>query len=131
MASLQPAKILIADDEVSHMRALCNTLRDHGFETMGFSSPTAALEELKKQSFDLLLSDLMMPEMDGIALLQAALQQDPDLVGIIMTGEGTIATAVEAMKSGALDYILKPFKLSVILPVLARALSVRQLRREN
>ena len=131
MSSLQPAKILIADDEVSHMRALCNTLRDHGFETMGFSSPTAALEELKKQSFDLLLSDLMMPEMDGIALLQAALKQDPELVGIIMTGEGTIATAVEAMKSGALDYILKPFKLSAILPVLARALAVRQLRREN
>ena len=73
----------------------------------------------------------MMPEMDGIALLQAALEIDPNLVGIIMTGEGTIATAVEAMKSGALDYILKPFKLSAILPVLARALAVRRLRLEN
>ena len=70
----------------------------------------------------------MMPEMDGIALLRAALDIDPDLVGIIMTGQGTIATAVEAMKVGALDYILKPFKLSVILPVLARALAMRQLR---
>lgn len=73
----------------------------------------------------------MMPEMNGIALLQAALKKNPNLVGIIMTGEGTIATAVEAMKSGALDYILKPFKLSAILPVLARALSVRRLRLEN
>ena len=73
----------------------------------------------------------MMPEMDGISLLQAALQKDPNLVGIIMTGEGTITTAVEAMKSGALDYILKPFKLKAILPVLDRALAVRRLRLEN
>jgi light-regulated signal transduction histidine kinase (bacteriophytochrome) len=69
--------------------------------------------------------------MDGIALLQAAQKIDPDLVGVIMTGEGTIVTAVEAMKTGALDYILKPFKLSVILPVLSRALTVRRLRIEN
>src|SRR5258708_4915470 len=73
----------------------------------------------------------MMPGLDGIALLCAARQFDPDLVGIIMTGEGTIATAVEAMRSGALDYILKPFKLSAILPVLARALTMRRLRIEN
>jgi signal transduction histidine kinase len=73
----------------------------------------------------------MMPEMDGITLLQSALGKDPNLVGIIMTGEGTIATAVEAMQSGALDYILKPFKLRTILPVLDRALAVQRLRREN
>jgi hypothetical protein len=72
-----------------------------------------------------------MPEMNGIELLQAALKQNPQLVAIIMTGEGTIATAVEAMKSGALDYILKPFKLSAILPVLERALAMRRLRLEN
>ena len=73
----------------------------------------------------------MMPEMDGIDLLRAALEIDPNLVGIVMTGHGTIDTAVEAMKAGALDYILKPFKLSAMLPVLARALAVRRLRLEN
>jgi light-regulated signal transduction histidine kinase (bacteriophytochrome) len=73
----------------------------------------------------------MMPEMDGIALLEGARRKDPNLAGIIMTGEGTIATAVEAMKSGAMDYILKPFKLRAVLPVLERALSVRRLRLEN
>ncbi len=125
------SKILIVDDETAQMTALCNTLRDHGYETVGCSSGKMALAELDKAEFDLMLSDLMMPEMDGIALLQAALKKNPELVGIIMTGEGTITTAVEAMKSGALDYILKPFKLSAILPVLARALSVRRLRREN
>ena len=125
------AKILVVDDEVAHMRALCDTLRDHGFETVGLASARVALETVKETKFDLLLSDLMMPEMDGIALLQGATKTDPDLVGIIMTGEGTIATAVAAMKSGALDYILKPFKLSAILPVLERALTVRNLRLEN
>jgi two-component system sensor histidine kinase/response regulator len=73
----------------------------------------------------------MMPEMDGIALLQAAQETDPELVGIIMTGEGTIATAVDAMKAGALDYIFKPLKLSAILPVLSRALAMRSLWLEN
>ena len=113
------------------MRALCNTLKDHGYETVGFSLPSEALAELRRTEFDLLLSDMMMPEMGGIELLQAALKERPDLVGIIMTGEGTIATAVESMKSGALDYILKPFKLSAILPVLERALAVRRLRLEK
>jgi two-component system sensor histidine kinase/response regulator len=113
------------------MKALCDTLQDHGYETTGFSSAQAALKAMEETTFDLLLTDLMMPEMDGISLLQAARQKDPHLVGIIMTGEGTITTAVEAMKSGALDYILKPFKLKAILPVLERALEVRRLRLEN
>ena len=131
MPEISPPKILIVDDEVAHMKALCNTLKDHGYETTGFSSPSKALAELENTEFDLLLTDLMMPEMDGITLLGAAFKKRPDLVGIIMTGEGTITTAVEAMKTGALDYILKPFKLSVMLPVLNRALSLRRLRLEN
>ena len=131
MEKIPPAKILIVDDEAAQMKALCDTLGDHHYETTGFSSASAALAELEKTEFDLLLTDLMMPEMNGIELLQAALKKSPDLVGIIMTGEGTITTAVEAMKSGALDYILKPFKLSAILPVLDRALAVRRLRLEN
>ena len=131
MPKSQPPRILIVDDEVEQMRALCNTLPDHGYETAGFADGESALENLGSAKYDLLLADLMMPRMDGIALLQAAQKIDPDLVGVIMTGEGTIVTAVEAMKTGALDYILKPFKLSVILPVLSRALTVRRLRIEN
>lgn len=130
-AGTPTARILIVDDEVPQMKALCDTLRDQGYDTFGFSSPRAALAAMREEKFDLLLADLMMPEMDGIALLKAAQELDPTLVGIIMTGEGTITSAVEAMKTGALDYILKPFRLSVIYPVLARALTVRRLRMEN
>jgi two-component system sensor histidine kinase/response regulator len=125
------ARILIVDDEAHLMAALCDTLREYGYETTGYSSSTAALAALTKSKFDLLLTDLMMPEMDGIALLRAAHEIDGDLVGVMMTGHGAIDTAIEAMKAGALDYILKPSKLSVMLPVLSRALTVQRLRREN
>jgi len=125
------ARLLVVDDEIRQMTALCDTLRDHGYETTGFSAGQAALDAMREMKFDLLLTDLMMPGMDGIALLRAALALDPDLVGIVMTGHGTIDTAVEAMKTGALDYILKPFKLSAVIPVLSRAMTVRRLRREN
>ncbi|MBI2253234.1 MAG: response regulator [Proteobacteria bacterium] len=124
-------RILIVDDEQAQMQALCATLRDNGYDTVGVCTGAMALDVLQRDRFDLMLADLMMPGMDGIALLHDALRLDPDLVGVIMTGEGTIATAVEAMKVGAIDYILKPFRLSVILPVLSRALIVRHLRMEN
>jgi len=125
------ARLLIVDDEAAQMQALCDTLEDNGYETVGCSGGEAALVALQGAPFDLLLADLMMPGMDGIGLLRAALAIDPTLVGIIMTGEGTISSAVEAMRSGALDYILKPFKLSAILPVLGRGLTVRRLQLEN
>ena len=125
------AKLLIVDDEAAQMKALCNTLEDEGYATTGFTFAKEALSELRSQPFDLVLTDLMMPEMDGIALLRAAREIDSNVVGIVMTGHGAIDTAVEAMKAGALDYILKPFKLSGILPVLSRALGVRRLRMEN
>lgn len=113
------------------MTALCDTLRDQNYEVTGYASATSALGALRESRFDLLLTDLMMPEMDGISLLRAAHALDPDLVGVLMTGHGTIDTAVEAMKAGALDYVLKPFKLSAVLPVLSRALTLRRLRLEN
>jgi len=125
------ARLLIVDDEAPQMRALCDTLEQEGYETTGFTSAKEALRVLKQRDFDLLLTDLMMPEMDGISFLEAAVGVDQTMVGIIMTGAGSITTAVEAMKRGALDYILKPFKLSAILPVLSRALEVRRLRLQN
>lgn len=130
-ATSSKVRILVVDDEAAQMKALCDTLPADEYDPVGFTDGPSALVELRRARCDLLLADLMMPDMDGIALLRAAQEIDPDLVGIIMTGDGTITTAVEAMKAGALDYILKPFKLSVVIPVLERALAVRRLRREN
>jgi hypothetical protein len=131
MTSAPLARILIVDDEAANLRALCDTLRDHGYGTEGFTAGKDALGALRERPFDVLLTDLMMPGMDGVALLTAALNIDPHLVGVLMTGRGTIETAVRAMQAGALDYVLKPLKMSDLLPVLARAVVVRRLRLEN
>ena len=131
------ARLLVVDDESAQVIALCRTLAAEGYATTGAGSGPEALCALRTAApdrataFDVLVTDLMMPDMDGIALLRAAQDIDPDLVGLVMTGHGTVDTAVAAMKSGALDYILKPFNLRTIIPVLSRALAVRRLRLEN
>jgi len=124
-------RLLVVDDEAAQVEALCRTLEDEGYTIKGFTATSAALEALRSGSFDIVLTDLTMPGMDGIAFLNAAREIDHGIAGIVMTGHGTIATAVEAMKAGALDYILKPFDLRVILRVLARTQAMLRLRREN
>jgi two-component system sensor histidine kinase/response regulator len=137
MSSAPLARLLIVDDESNLVTALCRTLEAEGYSTTGVASGLEALNVLRgavaddATKFEVLITDLMMPFMDGIALLREAHSIDRDLVSIVMTGHGTIDSAVDAMKGGALDYILKPFNLSVAVPVLLRALAVRRLRREN
>jgi len=126
-----PTRLLIVDDEEALMTALCKTLEMQGYAVTGFTSPQQALAHLREQQFDLLLTDLMMPEMDGIALLSAAHEIDRDLAAVVMTGHGTVDTAVLALRGGAADYVLKPFRLNNLLPVLRRALENRRLRTEN
>jgi signal transduction histidine kinase len=123
--------LLIVDDEPASMRALCDTLEYEGYQTYGFTSPSEALAAMRERSFDLLLADLQMPGTNGIDLMRSAQLMDPTLVAVIMTGHGALDTAVAAMKAGALDYIQKPIKLSTAMPVLERALAVRQLRIEK
>jgi DNA-binding NtrC family response regulator len=131
MPTAKLGRLLIVDDEVELKNALCETLTDDGYETMGASSGADGLAQLQKRDFDVLLCDLMMPGMDGIETFRRALEIDPNLVGIIMTGQGTIHSAVAAMKVGAFDYVLKPFDLQTMRPILARAVEVRRLRTEN
>src|SRR5207237_941539 len=124
-------RILVVDDEVELKNALVDALISQGYEAEGFNDPFAALKHLEAENYDLLLSDLMMADMDGIALLKSSLEIDPNLVTIIMTGQGTIQTAVDAMKLGAFDYVLKPFRMQAIQPILTRAMATRRLRLEN
>ena len=100
MNTVPLARILIVDDEAAQMRALCDTLRDQGYDTEGYTAGEDALGALRGSQFDLLLTDLMMPGIDGVELLAQALKIDPHLVGIMMTGMGTIETAVQAMQAG-------------------------------
>jgi PAS domain S-box-containing protein len=124
-------KILVVDDEVELKNILVEALTSQGYETSGFTSGEEALEALRDHAFDVLLTDLMMPGMNGISLLRASLAIDSHLIAIMMTGQGTIQTAVDAMKEGAFDYVLKPFRLQTVLPVLTRAMNTRHMRLEN
>jgi response regulator RpfG family c-di-GMP phosphodiesterase len=131
--TLQPThgSVLIVDDEVELANALSEMLIRHGFTTESFTNGLAAIERLKVNPFDVMLADLMMPEIGGISLMKAALKIDPHMSCILMTGQGTVQTAVEAMKNGAFDYLLKPFKRNTVLTALHRSMEIRNLRKEN
>ena len=124
-------KILVVDDEVELKNILVESLSSQGYETSGLTSGDKALAALRTEAFDIVLTDMMMPGMDGITLVQEGLQIDPHLVAIVMTGQGTIQTAVDAMKVGAFDYVLKPFRLNTLMPLITRAMNVRHMRLEN
>ncbi len=120
--------ILLIDDEVDVLNPLAEFITQSGYEVTTATSAKEALNTLKNQRVDLLLTDLVMPEMDGIRLMHSALEIDPLLVAIVITGQGTIKTAIDAMKLGAFDYILKPVDWKILSPVIFRAIKVRRLR---
>jgi PAS domain S-box-containing protein len=124
-----PGRLIVIDDEVETITPVCEFLSHCGYSVSSFTSGRDALNVIRERPFDLLLTDLIMPEMDGITLLRAALDIDPSLIGIIITGQGTIRSAVEAMKVGAFDYILKPPELKLLRQVVSRAMNVRRLLR--
>jgi len=131
------ARVLIVDDEVEQATALAATLAEQGYQTHAVWSAAEGLATLRsalsdsERAFDVLVTDLGLPGMNGIELLQAALRLDKLLAVVVMTGYGSIDKAVEAMKSGAADFIEKPFRVSAIKSVLTRALAARRLRHEN
>jgi two-component system sensor histidine kinase/response regulator len=131
MASKTAARILIVDDEVPQVEALCASLSMKGYATTGYHSAKQAIAKAAAGEFDLVLTDLSMPEMDGISLLRALRDIDDTLCGVVMTGHGSIDTAVSAMQLGAVNYIQKPFNLTAILAVIAQALEARRLRLQE
>lgn len=131
MNNTQLGRVMVVDDEIDVMTPLCDFLSELGYEVMGYVSGKDALEALKEKEFALLLTDLIMPEMDGITLLKSAQEIDPHLMCIVITGHGTIQTAVEAMKVGAFDYITKPLDWKILQPILSRAMEVRRLRKSE
>jgi two-component system response regulator AtoC len=131
MTSPKLGRLLIVDDEAELLAALCETLADENYDTVGAPNGEEGLRRVQSERFDLVVTDLMMPGIDGVEFFRKAREIDPEVTGVVMTGHGTIATAVAAMKAGAFDYILKPFNLQTMLPILTRAMEVRRLRMEN
>ncbi|MBW2597545.1 MAG: response regulator, partial [Deltaproteobacteria bacterium] len=101
--------VLIVDDEKNYPLILGAVLEEEGFETFSANSGPEALELLKNTDVDLVLTDMKMPSMDGIELLERIKTKDEELPVIMMTAHGTVDKAVEAMQKGAYSYILKPF----------------------
>ncbi|MEW5976555.1 MAG: sigma-54 dependent transcriptional regulator [Acidobacteriota bacterium] len=123
--------ILIVDDEVELRQAVVAYLSQEGYEVQQASSGEEATELLKTTPFDVLITDMKLPGIDGEQVLDAALDLYPEIIGVIITGFGTIESAVKAMKNGAYDYIAKPFQLVEISLVVKQALERRRLKQEN
>ena len=123
--------ILAVDDEPNMRRLLEISLRQAGYKPVLAADGNEALAQIKAQHIDLVVSDLHMPGMSGLALLKAIRQENETLAFIMVTALGEIKTAVEAMKLGASDYILRPFDLETLEIAIAKALSNRRLQLEN
>lgn len=133
---MQPApaerpRILVVDDEQVIRDILGDFLSMEGFQVSTADDGSQALVELSRQHYDLVLTDLKMPNVGGLELLAAIQKHAPSVVTIIMTGFGTVETAIDAMKQGAYDYILKPFKVEEIVHTVRRGLEKRKLQAEN
>jgi two-component system response regulator FlrC len=125
------ASVLVVDDE-KHIRShLATYLRSIGHAAETASSAEEALDVLRRRAFDLVLTDVRMAGLDGLALLREIRARQPDALVVLMTAYATVAQAVEAMRAGAYDYLVKPFSLEQIGLLLERVLEVQGLRREN
>ena len=123
--------ILIVEDEAKMRRLLELNLGEDGFSTLSAEDVETALKLLRQEAVDLILTDLKLPGMGGLEFLQSVKESNPAIPVVVMTAYGSVETAVEAMKRGASDYVLKPFSLSEMRLVVRKELDVQQLRLEN
>ena len=124
-------RILIVDDELIVRESLGNWLKEEGYSVDTSDNGMDALEKIKSQGRDLVIADVKMPGMDGIELLERCKKVDPDLQVLVMTAYASIDTAVQAMKKGAFDYIVKPFNPEDVTQIIQRALKFKMLEQEN
>jgi len=128
---MTPQRVLVVDDEIKMQRVLEIMLKKMGHEVGCASNGTEALRELQATPFDLIISDLRLPDMGGMELLQALRKQGIEVPVIIMTAYGTIESAVDAMKLGACEYIVRPFDVDALELTVNRILSLSRVHREN
>ena len=125
------SRVLVVDDEKNMRHMLETMLGKQGYEVAGAKNGKEALETMAASSFDFILCDIRMPEMDGMAFLEKAISSYPEKTYIMMSAYGTIETALQAIKKGAYDYISKPFKTDEVLLTLKKAEERERLKEEN
>jgi len=123
--------ILVVDDEAKMRRLLEIMLTQMDYDVVQASDGVEAIYELAKNAVDLIITDLKMPRLDGLGLLQNLREQHNDIPVIVVTAYGTVESAVEAMKYGASDYIVRPFEMEAVQAAVQRALKLGRVQREN
>ena len=129
--SFEKFKILITDDDMDLRELLTEAVKNWGYEVSVAKEGDEALRKLRMERFDIVITDLMMPGMDGLALLQKIKELDKEILVIIITGYATIETAVKAIETGAYDYITKPFRLDELMIVIKNACERLRLVLQN
>jgi len=125
------AHLLLVDDEESLRSVVAERLTDEGFQVTQASDGEAALKALDGFAFDVIVSDLRLPGVDGRKVIEAAIGRYPGIIAIVVTGYGTVKDAVDMIKLGAADFIAKPFQFDELMHVLNKALEQRRLKSEN
>lgn len=125
---MKTGSVLIVDDEQNLCRILARVLRDVGHTVEVAHNGEEALAKAHKNSFDCVLTDVRMPEMDGLTLLREFQKQDPEQAVIVMTAYGNIQLAQEVMRAGAFDYVIKPFENNEVIRLIGNAIEIRNLR---
>src|SRR3954452_18602615 len=123
--------LLLVEDESALREAVAEQLTDRGYHVEQADSGETAIERLPGFCFDIIITDLRLPGIDGSAVVEAAVARYPDIIAIVVTGYGTVKDAVDALKRGASDFISKPFQIDGLLHVLVSALEQRRLKSEN
>lgn len=131
MADEVPIRILVVDDDEGHGEALADGLEIDGYDCRVVASGTAGVAALEEETFDAVLTDLVMHDRSGLEVLREAKTLAPDTPVLLITGHATVETAVDAMREGAEDYLSKPVKLAELRAKLARAVEKSRLRRDN
>ncbi len=125
MPDVPPGRVLVVDDDDIFLKVCRTILRRAGFQVDAVSSSAEALERIRGQRYDTIVSDIRMPGGDGISLLRAARNQDPNLPFVLMTGAPTVETAISAVEHGALRYMQKPFDVDNFVGVVSEAVARR------
>jgi DNA-binding NtrC family response regulator len=123
--------LLYVEDEAALREVVAERLAERGYDVVQVSNGEEAIARLAEFAFDIVITDLRLPGIDGSEVLEAALSRYPDIIGIVVTGFGTVKDAVEAIKRGASDFITKPFQFEELVLVLDGALEQRRLKSEN